>query len=248
MKALIGVVGLLVSTGVFAQKALVFCNNAFPPYVVETSEGGKTVATGSKVEVLQAILKQAGLPPAEVRLMPWPRCQDEVKQGNVDGLLPTFKTPDRESYAAFTAPVMKQKAVFVYSKVKYPKGFPTWTSYDSIKQLRLGMLIGGSIDPDMEKAFSTGKEILRNANMENMLKMVEADRLDVVALDRTLAQFLIKKEKLDAALDVSSQNINDKEAYIGLSQKSGAAKHVAALNTAIAELQKSKALDQILAK
>ena len=177
--------GLAVLFPSVCQAQLTFCYDPYPPYTLDEK-------TGIKVAIVQRVMQEAGLPPATVLILPWARCQLEVEMGRVDGILPLYKTPQRETYMVFTVPVMPQTAVFVYQKKQYPNGFPAWKSYEEIMHLRLGMVRGGAIDERMETLFASAGTISRTVP-DNLLNMLAADRLDLVAMHRLVADYEIGK-------------------------------------------------------
>ncbi len=53
-------------------------------------------ATGLQVDLIREIFGRIGRP-VTIDFLPWARCIEEAKNGEVDGIFTIFKTPERES-------------------------------------------------------------------------------------------------------------------------------------------------------
>ena len=225
-----------------ASTHLTFCYDPYPPYTLGT-EGAPT--GGIKVELLEAVVARIDSVSADIVLMPWKRCQEEVRRGSVDGILPLFSNTDRAAYMAFTDPVFSQSSALWYSADAHPE-IATWTgNYAEVSHLRLGMLNGSYIDAEMETAFSSQRPIVRANSVGSLFRMLQFDRIDTLALDERVAAYFVAQNDLRDVFVPMPVMIAPRPTFLGLSMASGADVHLNAFNQALAELQAEGRIETI---
>jgi polar amino acid transport system substrate-binding protein len=222
---------------------LSFCYDPYPPYTL-----GETGAPtgGLKVRLLEEVIKRIDGVTATVELLPWKRCQIEVQEGRVDGILPLFPNDERRSYMTFSDETMPEQSVFWYDRTRFPDGIDWSGSYDEIAGLQLGMLRGSYIDEDMEAAFSAGKDITRANGISALFLLLEHGRVDLVATDFAVGRYTAQQRGLSARFARIERPIATRTPRFGLSRATGADKYVAAFNTALQALRADGELDRIL--
>ena len=105
--ALLGVLSLFPCVAAAAD--LKFCYDPYPPYTLGTS--GEP-SGGLKLRVLNEVINRIDGVTASVVLLPWFRCQEAVKSGEIDGILPLFQNEERAEYMAFTDDVFLEQLCF----------------------------------------------------------------------------------------------------------------------------------------
>lgn len=238
-------VPLLIARPVQATEHLSFCYDPYPPYAMGT-EGPPT--GGLKVELLSAVMDRTDGLTADVVLMPWRRCQEAARTGDVDGILPLFRSTERDAFLAFTDGTFREDSVFFYRRAAFSNGVRWSDGYTEIAQLRLGMLNGGHIDGPMQSAFAAHQPILYADDLISLFLMLIHDRIDLVALDVNVGLYNLRQNDWSDVLDHSTQAISSQHAYFGLSRASGADRHLDAFNRAIAELHSEGWMETILAE
>ncbi|OHX10366.1 substrate-binding periplasmic protein [Chromobacterium sphagni] len=224
-------------------RTLAMCYDKYPPYAI--GEFGAVTESGIKVRLLQEIAKQLGLV-VVVRILPWGRCQAEAKEGRLDGILPLYKTPEREQYLEFSAPVMKQYNCFLYKKSAF-HGDVDWKNYDKLKKHRLGMEIGSVVDKAMEAAFASSHPIERAADSVALIKMIDSGRIDLATIDSNVGRYLVDQQGVGETIGVSNVPIGQLSyASFGLSKASGAARWIPEFNKAIEKMRASGQLEKIV--
>ncbi|KUM01922.1 transporter substrate-binding domain-containing protein [Chromobacterium subtsugae] len=222
---------------------LTMCYDKYPPYALgefDTVAGG-----GIKVRLLQEIGRQLGLA-VTVKIMPWKRCLTEAKEGRVDGILPLYKTPEREQYMEFSAPVMRQYNCFLYKKSAF-RGAVDWRDYDRLKTHRLGMEIGSVVDKDMEAAFMTAHPIERARDSVTLIKMIESGRIDLATIDSNVGKYLVNQQGVADAIGVSDVPIGELSyAAFGFSRAAGADRWAPDFNRVIEQMRASGLLEKIV--
>lgn len=233
--------GLLV-TGAQAQTSVKFCYDPYPPYTF--GQTGAAPTGGSALRLLEEIFAGIKGVEASVILLPWKRCQQMARLGQVDGILPLIKDAEREQYLAFSDSVWEQRSVFWYKRAKHPQGI-AWRSFEDIAGLPLGMLLGSFISAEMEAAFSARGTLERVGAPDNLFRMLLAERLDLVALDEGVGNYVIHKNGWDQQLVAATQIINMQEAYLGISKASPALSLLPRLNERIRVLKAQRRFKQI---
>jgi len=159
------------------------------PVVVATAErvpmayleNGKL--TGLLVDLTREAFRRAGRS-VEIRLLPWPRCLAETREGTSDAVVTLFKTPEREAQFDFT----REEVLHQTESLFVRKGAAV--SYDGnlgmLAGRRIGVVYQTSYGPRMDKALAEqmfgAVEIQRN--MADLVKMLAYGRIDLLPGDR----------------------------------------------------------------
>ncbi|OED50734.1 hypothetical protein AB838_00980 [Rhodobacteraceae bacterium (ex Bugula neritina AB1)] len=217
-----------------AGAELSFCYDPYPPYTLGQSgepEGG------TKVELLTAVTQRIDAVSARVQILPWKRCQELARSGDMDGILPLFKNEERASYLTFSEAAFLQKDSFWFLSSRFPQGLPGGGSdFPALSDLRLGMLNGGFIDEEMEAALSVAQPITRARDVPALLKLLQSNRVDLIAISEEVGHFTVKSAGLAGQIVPAASPISARYSYFGLSKASGADKYVSEFNRALAEL------------
>ncbi|MES2259564.1 MAG: transporter substrate-binding domain-containing protein [Pseudomonadota bacterium] len=225
-----------------APRTLHFCFDEHPPYVLAAKAG--KAPTGIKVAIAATVFSQLDMQ-IDVRILPFARCLAMVESGQMDGALPLSMSAEREKFMAFSQPVNTQVTVFVYKKSRFPNGV-AWKTYDDIKHLNLAMNRGSIIDQAMEAAFGSVRPIARAIDAETLIKLVDAERVDLVALDKAVATYLVQAAGLAGVLETSEQTISETSAYFGISRKSELVRLLPEINRVLDELHRSGVLARLV--
>ncbi|MCD4486487.1 transporter substrate-binding domain-containing protein [Chromobacterium vaccinii] len=227
------------------SRKLTLCYDKYPPYAI--GEFGEAASGGIKVKLLQDIGKQLDILVA-VKILPWKRCLSAAKDGLVDGILPLYKTPEREQFMAFSLPVMRQYNCFLYKKNAF-RGRVDWTDYQALKDHHLGMEIGSVVDKDMEAIFESAHPIERAADSITLMKMMDSGRIDLATIDSNVGKYLVNQQGVADAIGVSDVPIGKLSyAAFGFSKASGADKWVAEFNKVIEKMRKAGLLEKLEAQ
>lgn len=165
----------IVTAGLAAAATIKVRADSWPPY---NDEPG-SVTPGYMIEIAKAIFASQGHD-IDYQLMPWARCLEAVRKGNVDAVVGTdpSESPD------FVYP---GEAFGVHQNGFYVKKGTAWSyaGVDSLKQVRLGIVGGYGYFPALDKYIeeNEGKKIFvatGDAALPQLLKMLKTGRLDVV--------------------------------------------------------------------
>lgn len=169
------------------------------PIQAETSLPKLTIAAGEWPPFLSASLPDEGIVAhlikdvfmeagyeVEFAFLPWVRAFVEASEGNYDATAVWMFKEDRTVDFHYSAPVLNEEFVLFHKSNKPFK----WTSYDDLKGLVIGGGIGYSYGPQFDAAQEEGVfRLLRLESVEQNLKMLAADRIDLYAEEKSIAYF-----------------------------------------------------------
>ncbi|MFN2359950.1 MAG: substrate-binding periplasmic protein [Marinobacter sp.] len=181
--------------------------NHAPPYRVSTEDG----ATGLYVEIFDEIAERINW---DVRYVeaPFRRILLMMEEGKVDVMLGPLKTEERERVMAFVAPVFPpERKLFFYHRDEN-----RIEEYDDLYGKKIGVLAGSSYF----EAFDTDEDLDKEpvARYENLMRMLEKDRLDVVVAPELVGQHTVQQLGVD--LLVSPYQVPGEHSYIAISRTS----------------------------
>ena len=237
------VLALWIPTSAWAETTLTFCYDPYPPFTIGT-EGAPS--GGLKVRLLEAVVAEIDRLSANVILLPWKRCQAQAKAGEVDGILPLFANPERETYLAFTDGTFEETSQFWFSHAAFPQGLDWDGGFDSLAHLSLGMLNGSFINQQMEAAFSTRGDILHARDVQSLLELLLENRVDLVATDSIVARHILLQRGWQNQIGAIERPIDRRKSRFGLSRITGADRYLARFNAAIAQLEQQGRINAIL--
>lgn len=221
---------------------LEFCYGSYPPYTF--GENGAPTG-GLKVDLLEQVVSRIDGVTATVKLLPWRRCQQEVRAGRLDGILPLFPNDDRKTYMAFSEDSLEEPAVFWYNRETYPDGIPWDGDYSEITHLSLGMTLGSFLDKDMEQAFTDNGKVVRVEGFSALFLMLQHGRVDLVASNEAVGQYTAAKLDIAQLVSRIDRPISGRSTQFGLSRLTGADKHLPAFNRALREMRDEGVILQI---
>lgn len=227
-----------------AQTHLTFCYDPYPPYTLGT-EG--TPTGGLKVKLLEAIVARMDGVTADIVLLPWARCQERARIGDVDGILPLFYSDERAEYLAFSEGTFEQTSALWYN-TETRSNAQDWTgAYAQIADARLGMLNGAVIDEEMETAFASHRPIQRTNSIASLFEMLRFGRIDFAAMDAKVGEYHLREAGLFGKIRAMPVTIAPRMSFFGLSKASGADTHLEAFNAALRSLRDDGGMAQIYA-
>ena len=144
-------------------------------------ENGKL--TGVLVEVTREAFRRAGRT-AEIRLLPWPRCMAETRDGTADAIVTMFKTPEREAQFAFTGEEVLRQTETLFMRKGAAFGYDG--DLEALAGKRVGVVYQTSYGPRLDRALagSLFGSVETQRNMADLVKMLAYGRIDVLPGDR----------------------------------------------------------------
>jgi polar amino acid transport system substrate-binding protein len=208
----------------------------WPPWKVVD---GDTVG-GIDVEIVRAVGRRAGFEPRFV-VLPWKRCLTTLRDGDTDMLTNLGRNPEREAFTIFVSPPYSRSAVTLYVKRGHTEPL---TNYEQLRGKRLGVVLG-SIHGE---PFDSDRSLLKTevALEPQLLRMLEAERVDVVIGYRYVLEYHVRTMALDAVVERCPLVLSVRPIFLGLSRRSPHADLAPAVAEAIREMVEAGEVDQII--
>ncbi|SIQ68913.1 amino acid ABC transporter substrate-binding protein, PAAT family [Alkalispirochaeta americana] len=153
----------------------------YPPYFGEFLDN-----QGVITEIVVAAYSRVGYE-VEVSFMPWSRSWEMTRKGSFDGMFALWHRKDREQWFAFSDPLLPNELVF-FKRRDNPVAF------DSLEDLR-GYRIGTHQGYAKPLSFARAPYLRTEdaATDELNIRKVYHRRVDLIVIDRVVAQYLITR-------------------------------------------------------
>lgn len=184
-KILIVLSFVILSIFSYAEEVL-FVTGEWSPY---TSE--KMSNQGDSTELIKAICKEAGITPV-FKFFPWARGEAMVESGEAFASFPYVATQDRKAKFYLSDVFQYGENVYMYYEANenITSNIKNAKSLNDIKALTFGSMLGSFTKKEFDdrkiKYFEVG-------NMEQMLSMLKAKRIDMVIDEKAALYHQIKK-------------------------------------------------------
>ncbi len=187
MRRLLSSLLLAVLVGGFAQAQgwpapVRLCDDAneWPPYTYYRRVDGQRSAelTGYTVELLRLIAQRRGLE-LRIEMLPWKRCVEAVRHGEVLGFLNAIVTPERKVDFLISDLLYETRLLALWSRDQHPEGLRLQTQAD-LAVLRIGGLHGYSYSQLSE---AEQARLQRAPHYESLMQMLHRGRVDVALVN-----------------------------------------------------------------
>ena len=170
-----------------------------PPYSM-AEPGGQ--ASGVSIDIVREALRRIGCS-ASFEDMPFARALESLQQGKLAALPGAFKTPEREAFALFSAPVNTvPNKLFIR-----PGDAGRWHVRKLADLIGTGFRLGVQIDvmysPEYRQLLDNPAfkaQLVPTSARSNLWQMLAADRIDGVIADALTAQWEIHAAGFDAQI------------------------------------------------
>jgi polar amino acid transport system substrate-binding protein len=209
-----------------AAEPVQLVSTEYPPYMGAALPNG-----GITLDIVTRAFRRAGYEPT-VTFRPWARALDEAKDGQYDGVVFVWRSPDREKWLAFSDALPTNQIGFY--KLKSER-IPFRTLTD-LRPYLIGVGRGYVNPPAFEAAGLNTENGLDDG--ENLRKLA-AHRLDMVLIDRGVAAYLLRGSLARFADDLEwvDPPIEEQVQYLGMPlDRPGYQAKLAAFNRALASL------------
>lgn len=173
-----------------SARKLVLAATEYPPYYSDSLPEGGPVA-----QLTVAALRKAGYE-VELRFLPWARALRLGEQGEVDGLIGVWHSPERENFFLYSLPVIDNRIVLCGLPGKGPSRF---TGFDALKPYVVGIVRGYANPPELAEA-NLHTESVDN-DLQNLRKLL-AGHVDLVLIDQGVEHYLQHKDLPQEGRDI----------------------------------------------
>ncbi|WP_163834213.1 substrate-binding periplasmic protein [Spartinivicinus ruber] len=225
-------------------KELLFVTLEFPPIAYYDKQA--KAASGFAVEAVQKIAKNLGHN-ITIKVLPWTRGLNMVKEGEADAIFTIYKNPEREKFIDFTNEVFVPQSVSFYvnsgSEIDTEKPLPL----DGLTQYKIGVVSTISYG----KKFDQVKSKLDTSSATNLVsnfKKLANARVDLVPSNIYVGDYTLSQKKGDFSgkikrLSVPFDNI---PSYIGFSKKKSLASLRDQFDQELKKMNEAQWIEQVL--
>lgn len=212
----------------------------WPPYT-----GEKLPAMGASAAVVTEAMKAAGMG-VKIEFHQWTRAVTLAKSDEAYvAYFPEYHSKENANEFLYSDPIGTGPLVFVERK----DGPVTWTSYDSLKGKRIGVVKDyvntEELDARIASKALTASEAPDDA--KNLLKLA-AGRLDVAVIDVNVFRYLVKNDASVKAvadqLQVNAKSLEDKKLYVCFKKSAEGEKARQAFNLGLKKVN----IDEVMGK
>ena len=221
------------------ERPLVLAFNRILPW--STEQDG--VYGGPYTEIVRELARRAGLP-LEIKPCPLRRCQFMLEQGSADLMIGLRETPRREAYLHFLqTPYREHSADRVFYLRK--GGNVVINEYADLAPLRIGVKFGAEYVRRFERDCTLRKDAVKD--MEANFQKLVLGRIDAVLVPEDQGEALIAALHLEGQLEKAAYRMADDgpPRAIAVSRASVSPERLAALESAMRDMQKSGAVAAI---
>ncbi|SCK17201.1 ABC transporter substrate-binding protein [Vogesella sp. LIG4] len=183
MKTLCLLLALLCSQYCLAAgQSITLAAAEYPPYTTATDPAGGLIGA-----IARAAFAQRGIS-LRLSFRPWVRALSEVQNGHFDGLLGLWYSQERSGFLYFSLPIYNTTLGF-FSRCDHRVNV---SELAQLRTLRIGTVQGYKNPDSFEQAGLHSVDA--EDDMSNLYKLA-AGRLDLVLIDREVAQYLQRQAK-----------------------------------------------------
>lgn len=221
-------------------RSLVMVNAVYPPFI---NAPGHRLGPGIDVEIAQEALKRAGYA-MELRTVPWKRALLMLENGGADFTTTISKQGDRDAYLAWTPSYRTGASYRFYSRKEAPLSIG---SLEDLKDKRLGVVSGFFYPRAIVEG--EGVYVVHGQNLTSVIKMLEAQRSDVLVVTSIAGAWEIRELGLQQSLKLHPyEYVAESRNYMAFSRKTEYAVPLAAMTRALAAMAKDGTIARITRK
>ena len=219
------------------KEIVIGTSTGYPPYYFK--KDGKLV--GVCIDIIDYIAKELGYK-TSYRQFPWKRMLYNAKVGNVDAIMPLFKTKDRESFLYFPrfALALEENSFFTWkqSGINYSGNFRDLIPY------KIGVVSNYSYGEAFDQVDYLIKE--EAISERSLAKKFKLKRFEVGIGNRYVINFHARQLKFSKSIVFLEPSVTKDPLYIGFSKVKDHLKLMEKFNQAIEKLKLTEQYGKIL--
>ena len=187
----------------------------YPPIMWVNKNTGKF--QGVAVELLEKMLSEVDIKAQFINVESWARAQEQVKNGQIDILIPPYKTEERQKIFNFPADTFMRDETVVF--VKKGKEFK-FDKFEDLLQYPGVAIINDSFGEEFDQFEKKAKHIRRLPTTEQSFRFVDKDRARYVIAGINSGNAAIAKLNWEGRYVYLPKRIVVTGMYLALSKKS----------------------------
>ncbi len=192
-----------------ATELVVGISTGYPPYYYERD--GKL--TGICIDLVNAVAQELNI---EVRyeVFPWKRLLSVARKGDVDAIMPLFRTEEREEFLHFDGLELAYETISLFTM----KGFPVLYNgdFETISSHRIGVIAEYSYGNTFDSYQHFDKVVTENE--EHLFKMFKHRRFDIGVGNKYVLQFFGQNSDLSKSIVFLEPPITKELLYLAFSK------------------------------
>ena len=224
-----------------ADKGIILVASGHPDYPPVMWREGDYIA-GVGAEVLKLAFEALDISVDSQFQGSWRQVLEKAANGQIDAIVGTYMTDEREKYLEFSVPYMKDPVVIFVAK---GKAFP-FLRYDDLVGKRGTSAVGDSFGPEFDKFIARKLIVTRALTIEDNFNRLLSGDADYFICSKHSGLLEAEKlgisDKIESLLtDATAENL-----YIALSRKSRFVKYMPDINKKIETLVKDGTVDKLI--
>ncbi|MES9868877.1 MAG: transporter substrate-binding domain-containing protein [Sedimenticola sp.] len=234
----------LTAANVYAQQAEIkISSDPWVPWVLSAEDDG--APNGIAIDLANEIFSRMDVP-IDISIYPYKRCLFQMETGKRDMLLMAKKTPEREKFMLYSDVVVNDPQLLYYA-TQHKEDFE-WSELSDLKGATIGVVLGFDYGQLTQYAKKTHDySLIVSSDDDTNLRILLAGRIDLLAMNRSTADHLIKKNpELKGKIRAATNPISVAEFHFAISRKGNATHLLPRINETIAEMNSDGSLERIL--
>jgi polar amino acid transport system substrate-binding protein len=190
----------------------VFVTLEFPPLEYTGDDGNPQ---GIAVDMVKRIMSSLGHT-VQIKVHPWPKALEMVRNGDADAIFTAYKTPERETFLDYSAEVLVPQIVGFYVK----KGSPITFNGDlrTLRTRHIGVVSTISYGPKFDQVRSQ-LQVERVERLEQNFQKLLSDRIDLLISNIHVADWELQKFQLREKIIRLPHEVERMSSYIAFSKQ-----------------------------
>lgn len=227
-----------------AQEKLTLCSADSPPWTIQKSKSPSDIE-GLAVDIMDELFKRAG---ADIHLvaLPFKRCLENTKSGELDGCFMTIKNKEREQYAEFSDSYLEIPTYVYFSPDKF--GQFEWNSWEDLKPYKIGVQRGFKYGPSFTTASKNMPlRIVEVSDVTEGAGMLLLGRIDLLLINEFRYDYLLLHHpEFRGKLSRAQRPVGIGHVHIAISKRSPSASLIPKLNAVIQEMTSDGTIQKIV--
>lgn len=205
---------------------------------------GETPTGGVFIQITEAVFSRLKVD-YDITIFPFKRCLRQMKTGERDIMLMVSKTPERETFMAFSDVVLCDPYYLYYSSRRISSF--EWEEWEDLKNLRIGVVSGFNYGKEFKAAVHAYQITLDGvtSDLQNIKKLV-AGRFDFVILNKTNADAILRQyPEFKRDIKSSGKMLHEAQYMFGFSKESSSVSFIPEINDAIMGLKNDGTMEMI---
>ena len=203
--------------------------------------------TGILVDIVTEAFRRTGRS-VDIKIMPWARCLREARTGEVDGVFPIYRLPEREQFLTYPNEVLLPQLVVFFSRQDTTTAFGGELS--ELRDVNIGIVRDTSYGKKFDQAVKDGtlQKIELAHNIELNLEKLMHGRVVLIANYRYGVLEAAEHLGLQSEIKEISPPIESVPSYLAFTKQRDFTKPLDAFQAALTSMKQDGTYDRIIGR